>query len=171
MFSNFKEFLMAWYSSLFSHDTVKVHPEDPVRHFLLWKLKEGDNVSFDMETDPDTGDYIVISATKQTPRNVERINSDTEIGANTYLVLVDASQNQVTVELPPTHDTLGQLSIVAVDPTHGINIVPNHTTTDTLFDTTNVNFVHAGDAVTFSSDRAMNGVWYCVGTYHTNFYA
>ena len=163
--------LKEWTMGLWSHDVVRVSETDPRHHYLLRKLKPGENVSFDVENDPDSGDYIVISANKNQGRAVVTATADLVLDPTVSLVLVDASQNPVTLTLPPAHDYLGELSVVCVDPSFGINIVPNGSTTDQIFDASNMSFVHRGDAMILTSDRLMNGNWYVVGRHFSNWYA
>lgn len=157
---------------LLSHDLVRLSDTDPRHHYLLWKLRAGENVRFDVETDPESGDYIVVSANQQIQgRNVVVANEDMEIPCHAFLVLADASKNPVNLTLPRCHDFLGHLSIVCVDPSHGINIVPNGSANDQIFNTSNMAFVSSGDAVMLTSDRNIGGNWYVVGRHFTSFYA
>lgn len=102
----------------------------------------------------------------QKNRNVQTLNSDGVVEYNTYLVLVDASKNHVKIMLPSAHRR--QLSIVCLDASNGIEIVPNVCTENTIFDLSNADFTVKGDALTLVSD---NATWYVVGRYASQWYA
>jgi hypothetical protein len=171
-------------------NTIKVSASDNVNGFLVTKIKGGENVSVNLEPDNQFGERIVISANKTQGRRVISTDVDVVVDPDVYLVLVDASKNHVKVYLPVAHDFLGQLSIVCVDASNGIEVLPNQSTGNVIFDTSNSNFHAKGDSITLVSDRGESipavmeedevesqgisifpGTWYIVGRYASQWYA
>jgi hypothetical protein len=112
----------------------------------------------------------VLMGTSLVRRNVLELNADGVVNSNENIVLVDASQNHVIVTLPPSFDFHGELYIVCVDATHGIEIVPN--SGNVLFDASSVAFHAKGDALTLVSDDSKKpGTWYIVGRYAASWFA
>ena len=111
----------------------------------------------------------VKKAAKHSP-NVQILKKDGAVNCGVNLVLADASQYHVVVTLPPARNFLGQLSIVCVDPTHGISISPDGT--NVIFDSSNGAFHAKGDALTLISDNDTSpGTWYIIGRYAALWYA
>lgn len=176
-----------------SKNTIRISASDGVNGFLVNKIKGGENVAINLEPDNQFGERLVISANKTQGRKVLSVNSDAVIDPDVYLVLVDASQNNVKIYLPVAHDYLGQLSIVCVDGSHGIEVLPNQSTGNVIFDVSNLNFHAKGDSITLVSDRGESipvnveeddddevsaqssslfpGTWYVVGKYNSQWYA
>lgn len=139
-----------------NRNTLRISATDWVNGYLIKKIKSGENVSIDFESDADWGEQIVISANKTQGRRVQMVNSDTIIEPDVYLVVVDASQNHVTITLPVAHDYLGQLSVVCADPSCGIDFIPNGSTQNVIFDVSNIGFNAKGDAIVLVSDRGQS---------------
>jgi hypothetical protein len=183
-----------------NHNILRISPTDGVNGFIVTKFKSGENVQINIEPHPAFGEQIVISANKSQGRNVQTLDCDGVVDNNTYLVLVDASKNPVKVFLPVAYDYLGQLSIVCVDASHGIELVPNAATQNVIFDVSNADFHAKGDSLTLISDRGSSepaiveepaetdspeadlvegqcapllfpGTWYIVGRYAAQWYA
>ena len=174
-------------------NTLRVSATDNVNGFLVNKVKGGENVSVCLEPDNQLGEQLVISANKTQGRRVLSVDCDAVIDPDVYLVLVDASKNHVKIYLPVAHDYLGQLSIVCADASNGIEILPNQSTGNVIFDTSNANFHAKGDSITLVSDRGESvpvieeeeeddsvdsqgislfpGTWYIVGRYASQWYA
>jgi hypothetical protein len=81
------------------------------------------------------------------------------------VIWADASQKHVHIELPCPHKH-GLLSIVCVDPTHGITIGTRGR--DCIFDTSSLEFHAKGDAFAFANDG--HRTWFCVGRYCADWY-
>lgn len=173
-----------------NRNVFRISPTDWVDNYLSEKIVAGENVSIDLEGGQ-KGEQLVVSANKTQGRKVRHLNSSGVINADEYLVLVDASKEHVVVTLPPANDYLGQLSIVCLAPDFGIDIIPNKSTTNTIFDMSSVQFNFKGDSVTFVSDRGIIlptvdaedlpedltssqnssvGSWYVVGRYSSSWY-
>lgn len=175
------------------NNTLRISSTDWINGYLTTKIKAGENVSVDVEKNSDFGQQLVISANKSQGRRVLKLDVDGVVDSDVYLVLVDASKNLVKVTLPVAHDYLGQLSIVCVDPTHGIELVSNLSTQNVIFDTSSIAFHAKGDSITLVSDRGQSipveenlveeenvsaptdglfpGTWYVVGRYAAQWYA
>jgi len=106
----------------------------------------------------------------RTGRNVRVLNKDGTINSDENMVLVDASQYHVVATLPPAFDFIGQLHIICVDATHGVEIVPGGS--NVIHDKSNADFHAKGDALTFiSDDQEKPGTWYIIGRYAALWYA
>lgn len=135
-----------------SRNILRISPTDTRDNYLINKFRPGENVDIDIEQSP-YGEQFVITANKSQGRRVRKLKSDGVVNADEYLVMVDASENHVVVALPPARDFLGQLHIVCVDPTHGIEIITNQSTSNIIYDTSNIAFNAKGDALILVSDR------------------
>lgn len=181
-----------------SRNTIRISNTDWINGYIVSKIKAGENVTLDVEQHSSFGEQIVISANKTQGRNAIILNSDGVVDPNTYLVLVDASKNPVKVILPVAHDYLGQLSIVCMDASCGIELIPNASTQNVIFDSSNIHFNAKGDSITLISDRGQSaplppsvmeddqpddlsvqcpvnlmypGTWYVIGRYTAQWYA
>jgi len=144
---------MGLFRGLFrGRNVLRISPTDWQDNYICNKIASGENVEIHLEDGP-WGERLVITANKTQGRKVRFLNADGVINCDEHLVVVDASQNHVVVTLPVAHDYLGQLSIVCADPSHGIEIVPNASTSNVIFDQSNVAFNAKGDAITLVSDR------------------
>lgn len=199
MFFKFIKVLWEFLMGLFkSRNVFRISPTDWQDNYLYNKIASGENVTIELEDGPH-GEQLVITANRSQGRKVRVLTESGVVNSDEYLVLVDASKNHVVVTLPPTHDYLGQLSIVCVDPSNGIELIPNASTSNVIFDLSNVTFNAKGDSVTLISDRgtspptvdpndppdailaALNlldivgtitpGTWYVVGRYAALWYA
>ena len=175
LFTKIWEYVMAILSNLaLKQSQCLLSSEDSSSDFLINKLVAGDNVTISVQNDEEIGQQLVFSVNKKI---VQTFDSDGAICKDAYLVLVDASKNHVKLTLPIASSFSGQLSIVCLDPTHGIDLCAD--SANTIFDDTSVVFNSKGDAITFISDglRAesiptpRNGTWYAVGRYTANWYA
>lgn len=153
LFRRIKEFFMPL---IRNRNTLRISATDWVNGYLIRKIKPGENVSVDIEVNAEWGEQIIISANKTQGRRVMMVNGDAIIEPDVYLVVVDASQNHVTLTLPVAHDYLGQLSIVCADPSYGIEFITNGSTQNVIFDTSNMSFNAKGDAITLVSDRGQS---------------
>lgn len=138
-----------------NRNVLRISPTDWQDNWLFKKIAPGENVQVDIEEGP-FGEQLIITANRTQGRNVRILNTDGAIQPNEYLVLVDASKNHVVVTLPVAHDYLGQLNIVCIDPTHGIELAPNQSTSNLIFDVSNVEFNAKGDALILVSDRGVS---------------
>jgi len=181
-----------------SRNVLRISPTDWQDNYICNKIAPGENVNIELEDGPH-GEQLVITANKSQGRKVRALTESGVVNSDEYLVLVDASKNHVAVTLPPTHDYLGQLHIVCVDPSNGIELIPNSSTSNVIFDISNVTFNAKGDAITLVSDRGKSlppvdpdedppdavlaalsvdiietltpGTWYVVGRYAALWYA
>lgn len=135
--------------------SLRISPTDQQDGFLINKIKSGENVSVSLEGSS-FGEQLVISANKTQGRTVRVLTSSQVINADDYLVLVDASKEHVVVTLPPASDFIGQISIVCLDPSYGIEIQPNHSTSNLIFDSSNASFKSRGDSITLISDKGFS---------------
>ena len=104
------------------------------------------------------------------PANIQILRKDGVVNSGVTLILADSSQYHVAITLPPAKDFFGQLSIVCVDPSHGIEILPD--STNVMFDSSNGAFHAKGDALTLISDNGTApGTWYIIGRYAALWYA
>lgn len=198
MFCKFIKTLWEIFMGLFkSRHVLRISPTDWQDNYICNKIAPGENVNIELEDGPH-GEQLVISANKSQGRKVRVLTESGVVNSDEYLVLVDASKNHVAVTLPPTHDYLGQLHIVCVDPSNGIELIPNGSTSNVIFDVSNVTFNAKGDAITLVSDRGKSlppvdpddpsdavlaaltvdiietltpGTWYVVGRYAALWYA
>lgn len=176
-----------------SKNIFRISPSDWQDNYLSNKIKAGENVTISVENGT-CGEEFVVSANKTQGRKVKNLNADGVVEADDYLVLVDASQNHVVVTLPPARDFLGNLSIVCIDASYGIELAINNSTANVIFDTSAISFNAKGDSVTLVSDRGFSkpedvelsdlelsalsvadvptpGTWFVVGVYHSLWYA
>lgn len=178
-----------------SRNIFRISPTDVQDNYLVNKVVGGENVEISVENSA-YGHQLVVNANKTQNRKVRKLSESGVVNSDEYLVIVNASNNHVVVTLPPAKDFLGQLHIVCEDATHGIDIVPNASTSNELFDFSNVSFNAKGDSITLVSDRgasfpqadpndptdeqlaALNlnsdcypGTWYVVGRYAALWYA
>jgi len=181
-----------------SRNVLRISPTDWRDNYICNKFAAGENVNIELEDGPH-GEQLVITANKSQGRKVRVLTESGVVDSDEYLVLVDASKNHVAVTLPPTRDYLGQLHIVCVDPSNGIELLPNGSTSNVIFDVSNVTFNAKGDAITLVSDRGTSlppvdpdedpsdavlsaldvefietitpGTWYVVGRYAALWYA
>lgn len=135
-----------------SRNVLRISPTDWQDNYICNKFAPGENVEIDLEDGP-WGQRLVITANKTQGRKARFLNADGVVNSDEHLVVVDASQNHVVVTLPPARDYAGQLSIVCADPSNGIEIVPNASTSNLIFDLSNACFNAKGDALTLVSDR------------------
>lgn len=189
---------MGLFRKIFSY-VVKLSPTDPVAGYMVEKIEAGENISMEIEDGWPFGEKLVISANKTEGRRVLYIDSDTTVEKDVFLVVVDASCRHVVVTLPPAHDYTGHLSIVCSDASHGIEIVPNASTENVIFDMSSATFHAKGDSITLVSDRGylpdqreeflskyelgveveaqchdecfIPGTWFIVGRYAAQWYA
>jgi hypothetical protein len=133
-------------------NTIRISPQDWKDQYLVNKLVPGENVSLVERNDAYNGRQIVITANKTQGRQVQFLNADGVVNHDTYLVVVDASANPVTVTLPVAHDFLGPLSIVCADASNAITLAPNGSTQNVIFDTSNIEFHARGDSLTLVND-------------------
>lgn len=182
-----------------NRNTLRISASDWINGFLVTKIVAGENVAVDVEPNGGFGEQLVISANKSQGRRAIVLTADGVVESDVYLVVVDASKNPVNVTLPVADDYLGQLSIVCADPSHGIQIVPNASTLNVIFDSSNIKFNARGDAIVLISDRGQSapatvnydlpddeepddpvdppvdlqypGTWYAVGRYVSQWYA
>lgn len=180
-----------------SRNVLRISPTDWQDNYICNKFAAGENINIELEDGPH-GEQLVITANKSQGRKIRVLTESGVVNSDEYLVLVDASKNHVAVTLPPTRDYLGQLHIVCVDPSNGIELLPNDSTSNVIFDVSNVTFNAKGDAVTLVSDRGTSpppvdpddpsdavlsaldvefietitpGTWYVVGRYAALWYA
>lgn len=180
-----------------SRNVLRISPTDWQDNYICNKIAPGENVEIDLEDGP-WGQRLVITANRTSAKKVRFLNESGVVNANENLVVVDASVNHVVVTLPPAKDYVGQLSIVCADPSNGIELVPNESTSNVIFDLSNASFNAKGDALILVSDRGMSpqaagkphhhdhhhddeelvpeevpfpGTWYVVGRYAANWYA
>jgi len=181
-----------------SRNVLRISPTDWRDNYICNKIVAGENVNIERENGPH-GERLVITANKSQSRKVRVLTESGVVNSDEHLVLVDASKNHVVVTLPPTRDYLGQLHIVCVDPSNGIELLPNASTSNVIFDLSNVTFNAKGDAITLVSDRGTSpppvdpnedpsdevlalgkikfietitpGTWYVVGRYAALWYA
>ena len=181
-----------------SRNTLRISPTDWQDNYIANKIAPGENVNIELENGP-YGEQLVINANRSQGRKVRVLTESGVVNSDEYLVLVDASKNHVVVTLPPTFDYIGQLNIVCVDPSCGVELVPNGSTSNVIFDVSNVTFNAKGDALILVSDRGTSlppldpsedppdatlaalsaevidtltpGTWYVVGRYAALWYA
>jgi hypothetical protein len=176
-----------------SRNVLRISPTDWQDNYICNKIAPGENVNISIENGTH-GEQLVITANRSQGRKVRILNESGVVNPDEYLVLVNASQNHVVVTLPPTRDYLGQLNIVCLDPSYGIELAPNGSTSNIIFDVSNITFNAKGDALILVSDRGMSlpsvdpseeppdvfalsaetlspGTWYVVGRYAASWYA
>lgn len=177
-------------------NTLRISPTDWQSNYICNKIVSGENVKIELEDGP-FGEHLVITANRSQGRKVRSLNESGVVNSDEYLVLVDASKNHVVVTLPPASDYLGQLSIVCLDASNGIELMTNGSTSNVIFDLSSVTFNAKGDSVTLVSDRGESlpaidpdeededvlslsteyietitpGTWYVVGRYAASWYA
>lgn len=158
------------------HGQALLSPDDPSSDYLINKLVAGDNISIAINVDEEIGQQMVFSAGQK--KIVQTFNADGAICKDAFLVLIDASKSHVKLTLPVASSYTGQLSVVCLDPTNGIEL--HAESGNSIFDETNMDFKSKGDAITLVSDGILNqnsipapgtGTWYCVGKYTANWYA
>lgn len=148
-----KEFFMPLIKN---KNKLRISTSDWINGFVVSKFKAGENVSLAVEADCDYGEQIVISANQSHGRRVLHASADVVVDPDVYLLVVDASQNPVVVTLPVAHDYTGLLSIVCADAAHGIELIPNASTQNVIFDLSNVVFHAKGDSVSLVSDKGQS---------------
>lgn len=182
-----------------SRNILRISPTDWQDNYICNKISAGENVDVTLENGP-YGEQLVITANRTQARKVRVLNTSGVVNFDEYLVLVDASVNPIVVTLPPAHDYVGQLHIVCVDASNGVEIIPNASTSNVIFDVSNIQFHSKGDSLTFVSDRGSSpplvnpndpsdeqlerqleiqsvdlslvpGTWYVVGRYTAAWYA
>lgn len=185
--------LWEMFTMLFKNrNSLRISATDWQDNYIANKITPGENVDIEIENGP-YGEQLVINANRSQGRKVRVLTESGVVNFNDYLVLVDASKNHVVVTLPPAFDYIGQLNIVCVDPSCGIELVPNGSTSNVIFDVSNVMFNAKGDALILVSDRGTSlpsidpedppdaslsvidaitpGTWYVVGRYAALWYA
>jgi hypothetical protein len=166
-----KENIMALFKS---KETLKISPNDRVDGYLSDKIRAGENISLDIHEHEAYGSQIIVSSNKTTNRKVIKVTQDTVVEADVHLVLVDSTNNPVNITLPVAHDYNGDLSIVCVGMVHPIILLPNASTQNIIFDTSNIEFKAKGDSLVFVSDMENSeenpGAWYCVSRYYAVWY-
>ena len=151
--------------------TVRLSPDDPVAAYLEDKIKPGENIILEVQTDDCFGEQFIISAGKIPNREVLTLTDNGEAGKAVYLILADASKNHVKVTLPRAFEYSGQLAIVCIDATHGIEIEPNPNSENVIFDVSNINFHAKGDSISLICNSDNPGTWFVVGRYVSQWYA
>lgn len=164
-----------------NRNLFRISRYDPIDGWLSHKVKEGENVTIAIEQSPYYGEQLIISANKTcySRKKAIKIETNTEIGTNIFLVVVDASKEHVTLMLPAADNYAGELHIVCEDPSFGIEIIPSIYTNNIIFEQSNIKFNAKGDSITlvsdgkFSNNHEINypGTWYAVGRYTANWYA
>lgn len=190
-----REILMGLFKS---RNVLRISPTDWKDNYISKKISSGENVDITLEDGPN-GEELVISANRSQGRKVRVMTESGVVNSDEYLILVDASANHIEVTLPPARDYIGQLNIVCVDPSNGIELIPNASTSNVIFDVSNVTFNASGDAVSLVSDRGTSlpqidpdddpcdeilatlsadyidrrtpGTWYVIGRYAALWYA
>jgi hypothetical protein len=141
------------------HGQTLLSPDDSSSDYLVNKLIAGDDVSIELQNDEENNQKLVFSVPRKI---VQTFSSDGDICKKAYLVLVDASKNHVKLNLPPASSYSGQLSIVCLDPTNGIELLA-----ESIFDETNTDLKSKGDGISLVTDGK---TWYAVGKYTANWY-
>lgn len=160
MFNYFWRLILGILSSFAQkHGQTLLSQNDSSSDYLVNKLIAGEDLSIDLKSDEEGFQQLIFSLPRKI---VQTFSSDGEICKKAYLVLVDASKNHVKLTLPPANYS-GQLSIVCLDPTHGIELLA-----ESIFDNTNADLNSKGDAITLVADGQ---TWYAVGKYTANWYA
>ena len=151
--------------------TVRLTADDPTASYLADKIQSGENIILEIRDDPAYGQQLVISSGKVPNREVQTLCESGIIGVNTYLVLADASKSHVIITLPRAFEYVGELNIVCVDATFGIELAVSDTTQNVIFDSSSVSFHAKGDAIHMINDQHDPGTWYVVGRYVSQWYA
>ena len=150
-----------------NHSRIRISPQDSGEGFLVEKIVAGENVSIDVVSG-NQGDQLRISAILDASPSPNAISGHAVIDENESFILVDASKEPVVLTLPPAKTYIRQLKIVCADASHGISIITNPYTSDTIFDTSNLTFHAKGDAYTLVAN---NDTWYIIGRYVAAWYA
>ena len=151
--------------------TIRISPDDPQAAYLIDKIKLGENVFCEIKTDPAHGEQLVISAGRVPNKEVLNLTASGIVSPNTYLVMADASKFHVIIMLPPAAQYFGNLSIVCVDASHGIELVVDPSTQNVIFDSSSISFHAKGDAINLIADNKDPGTWFVVGRYASQWYA
>ena len=151
--------------------TVRLSPDDPTAAYLVDKIKSGDNIVLEVNDDPAYGQQLIISSGHISNKEVLNLTTSGEVSPNNYLVMVDASQSHVVVTLPRAFEFSGNLSIVCVDATHGIELVVNPDSQNVIFDASSISFHAKGDAINLIVNSQDPGTWMVVGRYSAQWYA
>lgn len=153
-----------------NRNVFKISKTDNKEGFLADKIKAGNNCDIAIENDGE-GEQLVISCGAFFGKKVRLMSESGAIDNDEYLVLIDASKNHVVATLPCAKKYRGQLHLVCVDASHGIEIQANQY--NSIFDDSNLCFSAKGDSYTLVCDQGkLNpGSWYCVGRYCSQWYA